>query len=41
MGPGVSEANAPGVPDFILGSYLWCPGNSAEANALSPAMPGL
>jgi len=36
MGPGVSEANSPGVTDLILGSYLRYPGTSEEANALSP-----
>lgn len=40
-GPGVSKVQWCRVRDLILGSYLSYPGNSEEANALSPSTPGL
>lgn len=40
-GPRVSKVQWCRVRDFILGSYLSYPGNSEEANALSPSTPGL
>lgn len=36
MSPGASEATSGHVRDLILGSYLRYPGNSEEANPLSP-----